>query len=496
TLTYDAAGRIGATTDGYGHTLAYTYDDLDRLTAITYPDASSVSVEYTLLDITAYTDRRGNEVRYTYDPLGQLRSVEDPLGGVTRYDYCRCGGLRAMTDALGRVTRWTYDLRGRQTSKVFPDGTGERYTYDAAGRLTSAVDARGSAQLFQHDLDGRPTGITYTGSADPAPSVRLEWDREFPRLARAIDGFGATAFSYHRLETSPAGNGGLLAAERSPIARVDYTYDALRRVAARQIGAAEWTYAYDALGRPTQRGGPPGNATITHDAGSPDFLIELANGGTTEFTHRGINNDLRVEAITHRLPGDAPLAAFGYGYDPDGNITAWDQSRDGGAARTWTPTYDDADRLTGVAISNPAQSFAYAYDAAGNRLVENIGGTETFAAFNSLNELTALTPPSATGSRSLRWDNAGRLAGIEYGPGESTRFAYDWAGRPAQITEITGGTVQQVRRLIWDGFQVVEERDESGAAISASPKTASRSSPVRTPARIFSPATTTAASAN
>lgn len=64
------------------------------------------------------------------------------------------------------------------------------------------------------------------------------------------------------------------------------------------------------------------------------------------------------------------------------------------------------------------------------------------------------------------WDAANRLVKITYANGEKTEFSYDGLGRRVKIVEKdASNSVIGDRRFVWDGLQIVEERDSSNVLV-------------------------------
>ncbi|MBI3971118.1 MAG: hypothetical protein HY332_07490, partial [Chloroflexi bacterium] len=110
--TLDSAGLRTAVQRPNG-TESYTYDNLYRLTGVTYPDGTTQS--------------------YTYDAVGnRLTKVQ---GGVTTsYTYDHADRLTAAGSAT-----YAYDANGNQTSRT-ASGAPLTYQYDGLHRLTSVLD--------------------------------------------------------------------------------------------------------------------------------------------------------------------------------------------------------------------------------------------------------------------------------------------------------------------------------------------------------------------
>ncbi len=125
----------------------YTYDDYDRLTAITYASGKKDSWSYSGNTETSTID--GITTKRTYNAAGQLIKVEDP-GGTIIYTY-RPDGQQSSINVNGVVTTFTYDNYGRQTAINDPSAGLEQYEYDSAGNLKKHTDALNNTTTLQYD---------------------------------------------------------------------------------------------------------------------------------------------------------------------------------------------------------------------------------------------------------------------------------------------------------------------------------------------------------
>ncbi|MCP4360175.1 MAG: RHS repeat-associated core domain-containing protein, partial [Chloroflexi bacterium] len=150
TYTLDAVGNRLSMTDLDGAT-SYTYDDLYRLTQVTYPDNETVI--------------------YAYDPIGNRTVMTSTISGVITYTY----------DADDRLltagsTTFTWDANGNMTDKG-----NAIFTFDGLDRLTQVVSGTTTVQ-FTYDGDGvrlrkvvNGTVTTYTQDiVVPLPMVLVE----------------------------------------------------------------------------------------------------------------------------------------------------------------------------------------------------------------------------------------------------------------------------------------------------------------------------------
>jgi YD repeat-containing protein len=158
---YDDAGRMTTATlpSGTGIVSTYSYDNADRLTGISHVKGGSTtiaSVAYTLDDVgnrTQRVDQQGTH-SYAYDDLNRLTSVTYP-GPTTSYAFDALGNRTSMTVA-GNTTTYAYDDDDRITSVTPPSPASViNYTWDDNGDLT----ARGS-DSFSWDYEDRMVSAT------------------------------------------------------------------------------------------------------------------------------------------------------------------------------------------------------------------------------------------------------------------------------------------------------------------------------------------------
>jgi RHS repeat-associated protein len=193
----------------------------------------------------------------------------------------------------------------------------------------------------------------------------------------------------------------------------------------------------------------------------------------------------RFQSDAHRAPrllgvydnrGSALVESAAYTYDPAGNRLTRTETFPGSKhgqtiQKTAAYTYDDIYQLT-QAVVNGSTTDSYSYDAVGNRLTDQFGGTYSY---NNSNQL--LTYPAYgwtydsngnTASRtvsgsttSYSWDYENRLTSVTLPSGGGTvSFKYDPFGRRVEKISPTSGTTIYA----YDGDNIVEELDGSGSA--------------------------------
>jgi YD repeat-containing protein len=213
---YDAAGRLTGLTYPSGRTVAYTLDDLGRVSRIvTAKDNQSQVVvqdvsyhpfggvkEYTLGNGQAYSrsiDLDGRIASYTlgaqafgigYDAAGRIEFIAD-LGNAANVNTYAYDELDRLTGAVipGTPFGYSYDAAGNRLSKTVGAAT-ERYTYSpASNRVATLTPASGPARAFVFDANGSTTDDGLNTYAYDARG----------RMARATSGAGDTSYLVNAL---------------------------------------------------------------------------------------------------------------------------------------------------------------------------------------------------------------------------------------------------------------------------------------------------------
>ncbi|MGH8550819.1 MAG: polymorphic toxin type 10 domain-containing protein [Methylococcales bacterium] len=531
-FSYDSAGRIATATDESGYTLGYRYDDIGRVIRITYPDGTQQTRLFAQLDLASATDRLGRTTQYAYNPLRQVTQVTDALGWITQLTWCGCGSLETLTDALGKVTRFTHDVQGRLTARRYDDDRGIDYVYEATtSRLKSRTDALGQTTQYHYALDDAVTDITYANAVQATADRHFQYDPAYPRLVAFDNGRGISTLRYH-----PAGQpgAGRLAGETGPDAfGIAYDYDVLGRPQTTAVIQPDGTQlpdflSYDVLGRIIESDTNLGAFRYAYHADSSRLArIFYPNHAETRFGYLEAPGDFRLKTLNHFDPRSVLFAGNRYASDTEGQITTW--------RRTGTETvresfgYDAVGQLIEVTTRNgrhPDENYddhrrpyhaydhgqhigfghlahgkgrdqngedddrgslrafyAYAYDAAGNRIRETIGGRSTEAAYNPLNQLAANgndryshdlegnqseRHSQTLGDRRYRWDAENRLIAVEdpHNPTTRSDFEYDALGRRIRVQDQIDGALTQDSRLVYCTTALCGAEDQTNSGLT------------------------------
>ena len=252
---------------------------------------------------------------------------------------------------------------------------------------------------------------------------------------------------------------------------VSYSYDAdgLRSQMTSPAGAPiayNWT-AKTQL-KDISRDGPPPLATYGYDAAGR-LLTTAHENGITEVKTYNAASELLSNA--HSGGGLNPPSQHSYTYDSTGRRTA--ETRTGILPATNTYGYDSADQVTSADYGN-SQTDAYAYDPMGNRTTARsaaVSATPTTYTTNSANQYTSisnLAPPIhdangnliSQGGVTYTWDSENRLLSTTDGTTTNT-FTYDANHRRVTKRTAVNGTVTEKTHFIYDGWNVIEERNNT-----------------------------------
>jgi YD repeat-containing protein len=388
---------------------------------------------------TASLDTHGNTISVVpvtesyYDALGRLVAVKDARGNVNGQQWDGAGQLVAEIHAdatPGRtkgVVRRSYDAFGDQVRVTDAEGNGTTYAYDALGRVTSITSdqvivatvnaqmqvASGVGQLvtrFAYDEVGNRiretrtsrTPVAYDESGIP---IYAGWDTQGNPITNGAE--VTTHFAYDL-----RGNQVAVQQPMGEISRSVHTLQG-KEIAAQDAKGSLATWAFDAFGRLTERQDIGGAYYSLHY----DQAGQLCRQRSSMAPFAWENDPVWASAfnLLNLLRRRQDLA---YGYDSAGQLV---QINDG-----------DLDQTT-----------TYAYNAAGQRVLER-----TVQAGQSHQDQV------------LSYDDLGRLVRIAGMDGVDVAYDYDEVGnRLRQVTQYN------IRRKVPTYGNVQVGTDESGRPI-------------------------------
>lgn len=439
TYTYDAIDRLSAMTDPLGLDVTYSYNRNNQLISQTKENIAATSYAYDSMgnnvsvtdpmgavtsfvydienNLISTTDPLGNSVSAVYDTLGRTTSVTDQLGEMVRLAYDPHNNIIGFTDAKNQVTAYTYDLVDNLTGIVDANGATVSYTYDSMGNLTSATNGNGKTSAYTYNLRGDLTSVT-----NPMGQVEQYRYDIAGKLTEYIKPSGITiSYDYDKLNNLIKKT----ADDETPVA---YAYDNMGFRVEMNDDIGEVTYEYDAIGNATKVVHHNGDTVrYTYDVFGRLSEIMYPDGYCTDYEY-----DLcdRLIKVTGR-DGDITT----YTYDANGNVTRCDRSN----STYTTYTYNARNELVLLenrrANKNNAllSSYAYEYDKNGyiTKETEKVDSytyvrTYTYDAVGQLVGYVETTNGKQNAKYEYSYDAAGNRTGMVYYDASNIKYWTDY----------------------------------------------------------------------
>lgn len=330
--TYRNNGQPETVTDANGNRTTYVYDGHDRLSRTRMPDPStpgtSSNTDYeefgydAASNVTSRRLRDGNSIAFTYDNMNRLTLKNLPGAELdVTYSYDLLGRMTsAITSA--QTLSFTFDALGRNLTQVGPLGT-VSYQYDDASRRTRLIYPGSGLEVgYSRLVTGEVTEIRENPSGSNALLATYTWDNLGRRdlLARGAS-VTSTDYTYDPVsrlsnlfnDLASTGNdltlgfshdpaGGIISNTRSndsysfvqSNANVTDTLNGLNQI----VSTGGTSVSHDARGNISAIGGSsygyssenlltsaPGSVTLAYDP--MGRLYQTAGGSTTRFLYDG-----------------------------------------------------------------------------------------------------------------------------------------------------------------------------------------------------------------
>jgi YD repeat-containing protein len=439
--TFDSAGQLASFTDGNTKTTSLSNYKRGIPQTINYPDGTS---ETLVVDdfgqITRLNDQAGHSTAYSYDPVGRITGINYPGGdevawtpqaftynfvtsaerGVTANHWKRIstlGSANTVTyfDAMLRPvlsdsdigstvqssTLTTYDSKGQKIFEAYPSASALTFsqTPSVAGSTTT-YDALGRTTQVQQDSE---LGVLTTHMAYGAGASQT-----------ATDPKGNVTTTHYQVFDEPS-------------------YDTVIRVDA-PTGIIQ-TIARDVYGNPqsiTQSG--PGTNPVTKKF-FYDSYYRLCRTSEPESGS---------EVMAYDAANNLAWSAAGLSF-ADTDSCEQVQGQVPTAAKTMR-TYDAMNRLKTIQPPADTQSTTYDYDKVGrmtSAVTNGVSGDSTWSSTYNFRGL--LTGESLQAGSQGPWaigyahDANGNLSLIHYPDGENVSYAPDALGRPTQAGSYVQG---------------------------------------------------------
>ena len=327
---YDPAGNLIARTDANEVTVSYEYDEMNRLTAIDYPDdALDVTYEYDLA--VSYgkgrlgrESRIGTNIEYRYDAFGRLVKETHGIRGydrITRYSYNKNDGLSTVSHPATGKYSYYYDSEGRVIRVSARHGGGpstniaEAISYEPFGGIKSIQYGNDFVTNYNYDTHYDLRGIS-TSPTSPEDILRRSYE---------YDAKGNVASFYDSVDTDNS---------------TGYGYNRQNRLTGRTKGDPVF---------------PPFTIGIGYFANGNRSSYIMGTGGP-EHMSRYVYTNNRLTSLTDI--DDVVKAVFSY--DNNGNMTSETREEE-----TITYDYDQENRL--VRVTENSANYDNGYNSRGQR---------------------------------------------------------------------------------------------------------------------------------
>ena len=315
-------GNLAKQTYGNGASVAFTYDNRDRVTTRTTSDGKTRTYRYNEDSrLSSVTDSDGRTIQYLYDGLDRLT---------------KCTVLQDGKEILS--TGQSYNLSGQVTKQYWTiDGKtySQEYTYQTAsgslpeGLLTSMTTGSGETLTFSYDSLGRLTGVNSGKASQTYKYETTTSGNETTRIGEYTSQFGDNV-----------------------VWSSQFTYNAVGNITEETGTAGTWRYSYDTQGQLTEATNGTVTYTFTYDdAGN---ILTASDGSQT---HTYTYGDASWKDLLTAYDGHALQ------YDGSGNPTTYYNGRD------WTFGWTGGRTLSSASSSSDTgeSNIGYTYDLDGIR---------------------------------------------------------------------------------------------------------------------------------
>lgn len=459
------AGNVTSETNGDGKTTTFGYDGLNRVTSISYPAGSSVSVSYGTASKTA---TRGSLVESTtYNGFGQPVSVS--LGGILR---------KFSVDALGRRTfesdpdssagtTYQYDILDRINRVTHADGTSSSIVYGAGNK--AVTDERGKTTTYTFRAYSNPDQQLLMDISAPESSASVSISRNSKGLITSVAQAGLTrTYGYNS-------NYYLTSVVNPETGTTTYGRDAAGNMTTRAVGSSGTSsYSYDSQNRLTSVTYPGSTPSVTNTYSKTHKLLTAKSStGNRNFIYNA-NNSLASESLvidgytftaTYQYNNLDQLSAITYpsgktvSYSPDvlgrptqasgyvtnaaywpsgqmkqinyanGTVTNYNQN-----SRLWPSTFTT--KKSGGSTYN---NNSYSYDGAGNLTAISDSVEPDYnrtLGYDNINRL--VTTNGSWGTGSITYSGGGNISNQKFG---STSLSYTYDGSNRLSSTKNGSTI-------------------------------------------------------
>lgn len=433
--TVNDSGTVASQTDGNGNSTSFSYDALNRLTAINYPIGTNVAITYSANGQSLTRGIYSESI--SYDGFGnQTHTSRSGINISKTYDAYG----RVLTETLpgysSKIT-YEYDILGRVTLKKNPDNTSLTYVYTEP--YTTITDENGHDTTIQYLYWGDHNN----GRDAIAITTELNQTLQYRNVLGQLDyvwqgeagGLGFTrSFTYDAR--------GYLASEDHPdlAGNILYTRDDMGNLLSKKVeGEPALNYSYDDLGRLLNIDYPDPSSDVSYQYDNNSNILVIGNANSIRTSSYDQLNQLVQETV-----------------DIDGTsyTTSYDYNGLGYLSRVTYPSSRTVDYFPDE-LGRPTKALPYvdvaAYYPSGNlqRLQFANGVLETFSEdIRLFLSNSTLAASGFLGTSSYYHDGKGNLTAFNTVSDnialESSTFSYDALDRLISYTDALAWSVKPI----------------------------------------------------
>lgn len=344
-FTYDVNNQMVSRTDNNGQTTTYEYDVIYRMTSRIYPDGARDDFAYDAVGNLLRASNANATLAFTYDDINRMTS-ETLNGKTTGFAYNTQQRKRTIFYPGGRQIEEVFDVRNRLESimdaTILMDQLAA-YEYTPTGHISRRTFINNTFTELDYDANRRLVSLSHNL---PNGQARYQYahDKVGNRLneSRPDQPNASRQFIYDNLHRLVQEKTGAIVGEMipNPLAQTEWQLDGLGNRITEQKDGAATTYAANELNQYTRLSGAD-NYSPAYDAngnmlsdGAFDFsydtenrLVQVDNGQTATYLYgplgrrlaKVIGNDTtyyyydKLRVVEERGNGEAIKATYAFG---------------------------------------------------------------------------------------------------------------------------------------------------------------------------------------
>ena len=349
---------FSAVTDSTG-TTSYTYDNMDGLIRVDYPDGNFVGYEYDNACRLTKVSTEFGDTSYEYDKLDRLVRVIDRNGYATIYEYDANGNKTAVKYANGLTVSYEYDKLNRLISEETIDSDSNVvvkyvYTLGASGERLKVEELDRTVE-YSYDELYRLTSETITKGKNKT-TYAYEYDSVSNRTLKTVNGV-ETVYTYNSLNQ--------IISENDTTYEYDRNGNLVRVIGTGKSALYEYNSENKLVKATVQQGNNVVVETYTYDyAGNRTSKTTTINNHVEKVYYLNDNSSLTNVLVEYSANGDE-ICYYTVGAD----LVSQEVN-----SKVYTYLYDGHGSVRALANENGKITDTYTYDAFGN-LILSTGST-------------------------------------------------------------------------------------------------------------------------